>query len=694
MEMSNLLMFISGFIVIGNFQEIPPPDLESLCESKTQSCAECLQTPECMWCKDPNVNIKKRCVPIKSESGSSCQEFENQTSVLEMNEDAQESAVRPFHVHVKLRPGSRHKINVTMAYTDEENRPLDLYILMDLSCTMSTHKDRVAKLAKNLAENLRLLTSGLRMGFGSFIDKPVLPYAQEKETKITCNGKEFPFKKPHLFKNELSLTSDIDTFTKSVNDSEILFNNDVPEGGLDALMQVLVCKDELGWRYENNTRRLIVLSTDGPFHIAGDGRLGGILLPNEGRCHLNAKGEYDKATVLDYPTVSQIRDKIHEHNIYVIFAVTNQHKRLYRRLAEKIGLDLSSVSVITEDDSSSLTKVIEEEYKKVARTVNFQPVIRNPFVDVTLYAKCPGSSEYRKGNGCNNLTPKARVEYRVELGLKRCPPDATLWRSEVAIRPSTFSSGNDNFLNVTIDMVCDCGCEKSTQTSLPPSIQRIPQCNNKGFQQCGICKCDEGVGGPFCNCTVSDAGVKSVDQEMCLYGGELCSNRGSCVCGKCDCKKGYVGTHCECLEKDCPAPAPDDKGHCNANAMQGSCECNPWRCKCNPGFTGERCQCPTSDEMCRYSSKVCSNFGHCKCGKCICNAGYHGNFCELKVDNNNAYSSECTLSLQRMVEPCIKCLAFDYASTFPVSTRLSSCKGQCGSESVGMIKPTLHEKID
>lgn len=57
------------------------------------------------------------------------------------------------------------------------------------------------------------------------------------------------------------------------------------------------------------------------------------------------------------------------------------------------------------------------------------------------------------------------------------------------------------------------------------SIQRIPQCNNKGFQQCGICKCDEGVGGPFCNCTVSDAGVKSVDQEMCLYGGELCSNR-------------------------------------------------------------------------------------------------------------------------------------------------------------------------
>ncbi len=69
-------------------------------------------------------------------------------------------------------------------------------------------------------------------------------------------------------------------------------NIDVPEGGLDALMQAIVCKDGLSkfrdvftfsqscevsiffyveWRYggNNDTRRLIVVATDGPFHIAG-----------------------------------------------------------------------------------------------------------------------------------------------------------------------------------------------------------------------------------------------------------------------------------------------------------------------------------------------------------------------------------------------------------------------------------------
>lgn len=32
--------------------------------------------------------------------------------------------------------------------------------------------------------------------------------------------------------------------------------------------------------------RLLVFSTDAGFHFAGDGKLGGIVLPNDGRCHL------------------------------------------------------------------------------------------------------------------------------------------------------------------------------------------------------------------------------------------------------------------------------------------------------------------------------------------------------------------------------------------------------------------------
>jgi len=48
-------------------------------------------------------------------------------------------------------------------------------------------------------------------------------------------------------------------------------NLDGPEGGLDAMMQVIVCTKEIGWRQK--ARHLIVFSTDANFHIAGDGKV-------------------------------------------------------------------------------------------------------------------------------------------------------------------------------------------------------------------------------------------------------------------------------------------------------------------------------------------------------------------------------------------------------------------------------------
>lgn len=48
-------------------------------------------------------------------------------------------------------------------------------------------------------------------------------------------------------------------------------NLDAPEGGLDAMMQAMVCTKEIGWRQD--ARHLIVFSTDASFHTAGDGRV-------------------------------------------------------------------------------------------------------------------------------------------------------------------------------------------------------------------------------------------------------------------------------------------------------------------------------------------------------------------------------------------------------------------------------------
>ena len=48
-------------------------------------------------------------------------------------------------------------------------------------------------------------------------------------------------------------------------------NLDAPEGGFDAIMQVIKCKEQIGWR--DNARHLLLFSTDAGFHYAGDGKV-------------------------------------------------------------------------------------------------------------------------------------------------------------------------------------------------------------------------------------------------------------------------------------------------------------------------------------------------------------------------------------------------------------------------------------
>lgn len=52
---------------------------------------------------------------------------------------------------------------------------------------------------------------------------------------------------------------------------------------LKKIVFFLVYQEQIGWR---NVTRLLVFSTDAGFHFAGDGKLGGIVLPNDGKCHL------------------------------------------------------------------------------------------------------------------------------------------------------------------------------------------------------------------------------------------------------------------------------------------------------------------------------------------------------------------------------------------------------------------------
>lgn len=131
---------------------------------------------------------------------------------------------------------------VKMTYRPARNYPLDLYYLMDMTYSMTDDKETLVHTGMNLAETLRNLTENYRMGFGSFVDKPTMPFMPTgKEAENPCALERAVCEKTYGFKHRLSFTENVTQFILNVNETQISGNLDNLEGGLDALMQVLVC---------------------------------------------------------------------------------------------------------------------------------------------------------------------------------------------------------------------------------------------------------------------------------------------------------------------------------------------------------------------------------------------------------------------------------------------------------------------
>lgn len=66
--------------------------------------------------------------------------------------------------------------NLQIKYSQAVDYPVDLYYLMDLSKSMEDDKQHLSKLGDTLSSTMRNLTSNFRLGFGSFVDKVLMPY--------------------------------------------------------------------------------------------------------------------------------------------------------------------------------------------------------------------------------------------------------------------------------------------------------------------------------------------------------------------------------------------------------------------------------------------------------------------------------------------------------------------------------------
>ncbi len=66
--------------------------------------------------------------------------------------------------------------NLDFYYEQAQDYPVDLYYLMDLSKSMEDDKEKLSALGDLLAATMQNITSNFRLGFGSFVDKVVMPY--------------------------------------------------------------------------------------------------------------------------------------------------------------------------------------------------------------------------------------------------------------------------------------------------------------------------------------------------------------------------------------------------------------------------------------------------------------------------------------------------------------------------------------
>ncbi|PVD29574.1 hypothetical protein C0Q70_08828 [Pomacea canaliculata] len=594
-----LIFLVVLFLVQGE------PDTNPCLSDKAQkSCGACIATaPQCGWCLAENYEKENKlrcdkfenhvqaggCDPDSIESPQDRLSLVEDNSVQDGERPEDAVQIQPQRVRIKIRPNKPVRVPIT--FRQAENYPVDLYYLMDLSNSMEDDKDKLAELGNLIAERMSAITKNFRLGFGSFVDKVVMPYVSTTAGTLSHKPR-FRCEPPYGFKNHLSLDLDTSRFAKQVMDARVSGNLDAPEGGFDAIMQSVVCDKVIGWR--EISRRMLVFSTDAGFHYAGDGKLGGIVRPNDGTCHM-ANNIYTESSNQDYPSVSQIAAKLKEHSVSIIFAVTKDQFAVYEKLSRYIE---SSTTGQLANDSSNIVRLIEENYDvsiKLHSRVQLKAQNIGKNISVSFFSRCFGTAE-KQTDHCEGIKIGQNVTFTAEVTVTECP--------------RTRQYGSKSLVSILLDW------QKNLPLIWTSYEINSPKCfDGNGTYECGQCTCNPGRYGKNCECDATKVSSKESDAKCIGENSTVpCSNRGQCVCGVCECKEPrYTGRYCQCDDSSCDYSA----GGLCGGPDRGTCVCGT--CQCKTGYSGDACDCQTSNTSCIANNGACP--GKCEdnqaCVQCV-----------------------------------------------------------------------------
>ncbi|XP_071488253.1 integrin beta-3-like [Diadema antillarum] len=259
----------------------------------------------------------------------------------------------------------------------------------------------------------------------------------------------------------------------------ISHNVDSPESGLEALMQVAVCRDVIGWR--DKTRHVIFFATDETFHTSGDGRIAGIVTPNDGQCHVDSEsGDYTVEKIMDYPSPGHLSEKLQEQNIFLLFAVPSSMAPLYERLRQFFpGSYLAPLA----EDSRNVVVLIRELYNLITSNVELK-VRADDALHFDFTAYCEQGVATPNSTSCSGLASGEAAHFRVDVTAEGCVEDG---RTSFTISPVGVAEA----MTVNVEIVCDCDCEED-------AVIDSPLCNSNGRYECGQCICNPGRYGRLC----------------------------------------------------------------------------------------------------------------------------------------------------------------------------------------------------
>jgi len=613
-----------------------------------ETCGECLKETgdSCGWCPDVKGKSVVGCVPVSQKAACIGTFEEGQKSVKTdtpqiLNKESK-AGISPKKITVKARPN----VKVDVKFKARKNAvPVEIYFLMDQSKSMEGERDTLSKLSKKIGKKIKeLAPEGYQLGFGAFFEKPIPPFSQR------LTDREYDFV------HYLSMTKDLNAFEKKVRDSPVQGNHDTPEAGLDALMQVILCQDEIGWT--DGRTHIILLLTDAPYHFAGDGILAGIWKPYDTtKCSLERKDNKWVYNSLkhDYPSLSEVNYFLTKKKKNLIFGTADVVTKLYKDLGGNSAQGIDPVITSTAGDmgdgnigsEDTMLRLITDEYEKIKDSIKIKAEADDDSISIDVSSICDQQKKEKNSFTCEGIKVKQIVDFTAHIELK--PEICENPNAKHSLTVEVFGQP-DSILTIEIEPNCKCDCDKSRAESDPNG--RCNKDNSNGIK-CGACDCKDNFSGEFCQCEKGTAGE---DQSECMdEDNRECGGRGNCECGECKCNPGYSGKYCQCELKTCQNKYKECYGH-------GHCQCEgvstEAKCKCNSGWEGDTCACETyaqngtaNQEKCRdpFSTKneVCngeqSNGGTCKCfedgRRCVCSAipaaptGYKGDFCQKHPTN-------------------------------------------------------------